>query len=91
MPKQNAASAAPIVWPVSRAVATMPLALPERPGGALPIRAFMFGAWKKPKPAPQITIRQTILAMLGSGGNIASSAMPMPSINRPMPPSMPAG
>src|ERR1700732_2404634 len=42
-PKHNAASAAPMVWPVRRAVATMPLAPPLRSGGALDIRALMFG------------------------------------------------
>jgi hypothetical protein len=43
-PKQRAASAAPIVCPVRRAVATMPLAPPLRSAGALDIKAFMFGA-----------------------------------------------
>lgn len=43
-PKQSAASAAPIVCPIRRAVATMPLALPLRSEGALDIKAFMFGA-----------------------------------------------
>ena len=42
-PKHNAASAAPMVWPVRRAVATMPLAPPLRPGGALDMIALMFG------------------------------------------------
>src|SRR3984885_8996836 len=60
-PKHNAASAAPVVCPVRREVATMPLALPLRPAGALDISAFMFGVWKKPNPNPQIAIRQTIL------------------------------
>src|ERR1700739_4224763 len=36
--KHSAASAAPMVCPVRRAVATMPLALPLRSGGALDIR-----------------------------------------------------
>src|SRR5580658_9028014 len=43
-PKQSAASAAPIVCPIRRAVATTPLALPLRSEGALDIKAFMFGA-----------------------------------------------
>ena len=64
-PKQSAASAAPLVCPVRRAVATMPLALPLRSAGALDIRAFMFGAWKKPNPHPQIAIRQTMSATAG--------------------------
>src|ERR1700732_5244814 len=42
-PKHNAASAAPIVWPVRRAVATMPLAPPLRSGGALDISALRLG------------------------------------------------
>src|SRR5271163_716043 len=45
-PKQSAASAAPVVCPVRRAVATTPLALPLRSAGALDIKAFMLGAWK---------------------------------------------
>ena len=61
-PKHSAASAAPLVCPIRRAVATMPLALPLRPAGALDIKAFMFGAWKKPNPQPQIAMRQTISA-----------------------------
>src|SRR5580692_4593061 len=45
-PKQSAASAEPVVCPIRRAVATMPLAPPLRPTGALAISVFMFGVWK---------------------------------------------
>src|SRR5882724_8753207 len=41
--KHRAASAAPVVCPIRRAVATMPLALPLRCGGALDIMAFILG------------------------------------------------
>ena len=42
-PKHSAANAAPVVCPIRRAVATMPLALPLRCGGALDMMAFMLG------------------------------------------------
>jgi hypothetical protein len=51
--------------------------------------AFMFGAWKKPNPMPQIMIRQTMSGMLGLAGSNASSAMPRPSSTSPMPPNNP--
>ena len=70
---------------------TMLLALPLRCGGALDISARKLGVWKKPNPIPQITVRQTMLAMPGSGGSTASSVMPMQSSTRPMPPRMPTG
>src|ERR1700733_2649632 len=89
--KQNAVSAAPIVCPVRRAVATMPLAPPLRPGGALDMIALKFGVWKKPKPSPQIAMRQTMLRMLGEVGSVASNVMPIPSRTRPTPPSSPTG
>jgi hypothetical protein len=38
----------------------MPLAPPLRSGGALDINARKFGDWKKPKPKPQIAIRNTM-------------------------------
>ena len=68
----------------------MPLALPLRWGGALDINAFMLGVWNSPKPMPQITMRQTMLAMLGLAGRVESSSMPRPSSTRPRPPSTPA-
>ena len=77
--------------PSGATVATMPLALPLRCDGALAISARKLGVWKKPNPMPQITMRQTMLAVPGSGGSIASSAMPMPSSTRPRPPRMPTG
>ena len=54
--RQSATSAAPQVWPSSRAAATMPLAAPLRVGGALAIKALRLGDWKKPKPAPHSAI-----------------------------------
>jgi len=78
-----------MVCPVRRAVATMLLALPLRPGGALDINAFRFGAWKKPNPAPQMAIRQTMSAIPGVAGSVASSTIPTVSNANPMPPSRP--
>jgi hypothetical protein len=46
----------------------MPLALPLRSTGALDIKAFMFGAWKKPNPHPQIAMRQMMSTTLGLAG-----------------------
>jgi len=54
----------------------MPLALPLRSAGALDIKAFMFGAWKKPNPHPQIAIRQTMSATCGLIGSNANRTIP---------------
>jgi len=67
---------APMVCPTRRAVATMLLAPPLRPGGALDINAFRLGAWKKPNPNPQIAMRQTISATPGAAGSNASNTIP---------------
>ena len=71
--------------------ANMPLALPLRSAGALDIKAFMFGAWKKPKPHPQMAMRQTISRTCGLAGSIASRIIPRLSKARPTPPRIPAG
>ncbi len=49
----SAASAAPTVWPVNRAVPSMPPAAPLRTFGAEVIRVVLLGDWKNPNPAPQ--------------------------------------
>ncbi len=67
-----AASVAPIVWPVSRAVASMPPAAPLRSIGAEDSMVRLFGDWKKPKPRPQTAIRQAIAADDASAGSSAS-------------------
>lgn len=53
----RAISAAPVVCPMRRAVASMPLADPLRSGGAEAIRMLLLGDWKSPNPAPQSTSR----------------------------------
>ena len=45
----------------------------------------------KPKPIPQIIMRQTILATPGLAGSVASNAIPTPSNANPRPPRIPAG
>src|ERR1700722_16135021 len=89
--KAKCGKAAPQVCPVRRAVATMPLALPLRSGGALDIKSFMFGTGKKPKPQPQPAIRQTMSATCGLVGSIANSAIPLPNNAIPRLPRIPAG
>ena len=42
-PKHKATKAAPVVWPVSLAMATMPLALPLRCDGTLVMMALRLG------------------------------------------------
>ena len=45
----RATRAAPVVCPVSRAVASIPLALPLRSGGAEAIRMLLLGDWNRPE------------------------------------------
>ena len=54
----------------------MPLAPPLRSGGAADISALRFGDWKKPKPAPQIIMRQLMFRVEGSAGSVAISVSP---------------
>ena len=61
--KHSAASAAPVVWPGQARGGDDAGGAAAAVGGALDIIAFMFGAWKKPNPMPQITIRQTMSGM----------------------------
>src|SRR5580692_1105889 len=58
--KAIAAKVAPIVWPVSRAVASIPPAAPLRPSGADDSIVRLFGDWKKPKPSPHMPMRQAM-------------------------------
>ena len=83
-------SAAPVVCPSRRAVASMPLAEPLRSGGAEAIRMLLLGDWKSPNPAPQSISRQTMAPCVGCGGRKASSSSPAVIIVSPMPPSSPA-
>ena len=87
--KQYATSAAPVACPIRREVATTPLAPPARSGGALPMMAFRFGAWKKPKPTPHTAMRQPMSKALGCAGIHTSVSKPAARAARPMPPSMP--
>ncbi|MNN86124.1 hypothetical protein D3C81_2034930 [compost metagenome] len=72
-------------------MAITPLAPPLRSRGALAIRAFRLGDWKKPKPAPQMHMRRPISSALGLSGNSASDTMPALSTASPTPPSRPGG
>ncbi|OEZ54291.1 hypothetical protein DUGA6_57950 [Duganella sp. HH105] len=65
-------------------------ALPARARGALPMMAFMFGAWKQPKPRPHKAIRQPMSKADACAGSVASSSAPAHNTTRPMPPSVPA-
>ena len=65
-----------MVWPVSRAMVITPLAPPARRGGGLDISIFKLGDWKRPKPAPQIAMRQTMFGELGWAGSSARAARP---------------
>ena len=86
----RAISAAPVVCPTSRAVASMPLAEPLRSGGAEAISMLLLGDWKRPKPAPQSTSRQTMSPFDGCSGSQASSTSPTAMAVSPSPPSRPA-
>ena len=88
--KSSAMSAAPVVCPTRRAVASMPLALPLRWGGAEAMRMLLLGDWKRAKPAPQSISRQIISPWGGLSGRKASSSSPAHIAVRPMPPSSPA-
>ena len=86
----RAISAAPVVCPMRRAVASMPLAEPLRSGGAEAIRMLLLGDWKSPNPAPQSTSRQMMSKSVGCSGRNASRNSPAAIAARPVPPSMPA-
>ena len=87
--KMPASSTAPSVWPVRRAVPSMPLAAPERRGGAAVTMVWLLGDWNSPKPAPHSSMRQTMSASDGCAGSSASSSRPSDITPRPMPPSSP--
>ena len=86
----SAIRAAPVVWPMRRAVASMPLALPLLSGGAEAIRMLLLGDWKSPKPAPQSTSRHTMSPGTGCSGRNASRNSPAAMAVSPVPPSSPA-
>ena len=71
--KKNATNAAPIVWPVSRAVASMPLAEPLRCCGAEAIIMLLLGDWKSPNPMPHSTSRHIISKSVGLDGSTLSA------------------
>src|SRR6185312_477487 len=87
----RAISAAPVVWPRSRAVPSMPLAPPLRSRGADPSIARLLGVWNRPKPKPHSAMRQAISALPGCTGSSDSDNNPAAKTVRPMPPSAPAG
>ena len=72
-----------MVWPVSRAVASMPPAAPARSRGAEVSIIRLLGDWKKPKPRPQSTIRQPTSSGPAVIGITASETRPR--LNRPSP------
>ena len=86
----RAISAAPVVCPARRAVASMPLAEPLRSGGAEAIRMLLLGDWNSPNPAPQSTSRQMMSKSVGCSGRKASRNSPAAIIVSPVPPSSPA-
>jgi hypothetical protein len=90
-PNISATSAAPMLCPSSRDVACIPLAAPARVGGADMMIARLFGVLKKPKPMPQISMRQTMSNVAGCAGSRLSRARPLAITARPQPPSSPAG
>ena len=87
---RRAISAAPVVWPTRRAVASMPLALPLRWGGAEAIRMLLLGDWNSPNPAPQSTSRHAMSKGAGSSGRKASRNSPAAMAVSPVPPRNPA-
>ena len=86
-----AASVAPIVWPVSLAVASMPPAAPLRSIGAEDNMVRLLGVWKKPKPKPQIAIRQPIASDVASAGSSVRDNNPSAITTRPAPLRIAAG
>ncbi len=90
-PNISATSAAPTVWPRSRAVPSMPLAPPLRSRGAEPRMARLLGDWNRPKPAPHSVMRQAMSPTAGCAGSSASAASPAAKAARPRPPRRPAG
>ena len=87
---RRAISAAPVIWPTRRAVASMPLALPLRWGGAEAISMLLLGDWNSPNPAPQSTSRHAMSKGAGSSGRKASRNSPAAMAVSPMPPRNPA-
>ena len=84
--KKNATNAAPIVWPVSRAVASMPLAEPLRCCGAEAIIMLLLGDWKSPNPMPHSTSRHIISKSIGLDGSSPSITRPKVMIRSPVSP-----
>lgn len=82
---------APRVWPVRRAVPSMPLAAPLRCRGAEVTMVWLLGDWNKPNPMPHSAMRQAMSRSPGCAGSAASSASPQASRPSPMPPSSPSG
>lgn len=86
----RATKAAPVVWPTSREVASMPLALPLRWAGAEPTMMLLLGDWKRPNPMPHSASLQMISVDVGCAGNQASNSNPTVMQSSPSPPSRPA-
>ncbi len=84
--RQTAIITAPAVWPVRRAVASMPPAAPARSRGALESITRLLGDWKKPKPRPHKAIRQMICRLGASTGKSTSDSRPTAKIISPIPP-----
>ena len=62
----SAISAAPTVWPRSRAVPSMPLAPPLRSRGAEVMMTRLLGDWNRPNPAPHSAMRQMMSTSPGT-------------------------
>ena len=88
--KKRATSAAPVVCPSRRAVASMPLAPPLRPAGADEMMMLLFGDWNNPKPNPHRASRQRIAPSVGTAGRQAVQKSPTAKIDSPTAPKIPA-
>ena len=86
-----ASDTAPSVWPVRRAVPSMPLAAPLRCSGAEVTMVWLLGDWNSAKPAPHSAMRQATFQSAGCAGIRPSETRPAANTAMPMPPSRPSG
>ena len=77
------ASATLVLCPTTRPVARKPAALPRSRGGADPISALLFGAWKSAWPKPITRSLHTISHTVLSARSVPRRISPTQAMSRP--------
>lgn len=84
-----ATNVVPNVCPMSRAIPSIPLAPPERLGGAELMIVLLFGVWNKPNPAPHIISGIMICGIDECGVRPERRYSPIPNNAIPVQPNIP--